>query len=104
MGAGHVLQLPPPSSRASRGLNSSSHQPPYPRRERSMATTIPHRVPTLQHAIADLTGYEDADTLRWQQACVHTAQQLTGTQGRYAGIDTDRLAHGLDLAQRGCVT
>jgi len=52
----------------------------------------------------DLTGYEDADTLRWQQACVHTAQQLTGTQGRYAGIDTDRQAHGLDLAQRGCVT
>jgi hypothetical protein len=69
-----------------------------------MATTIPHRVPTLQHAIADLTGYEDADTLRWQQACVHAAQQLTGEQGRYAGTDTDRLAQGLDLAQRGCVT
>jgi hypothetical protein len=71
----------------------------------SMATTVSHRLPPTQaHAIADLTGYEDADTLRWQQACVHAAQQLTGEQGRYAGTDTDRLAHGLDLAQRGCVT
>jgi len=70
-----------------------------------MATTVSHRLsPTQAHAIVDLAGYKDADTLRWQQACVHTAQQLTGTQGRYAGIDTDRLAHGLDLAQRGCVT
>ncbi|MGE3537293.1 MAG: hypothetical protein AB7N91_07620 [Candidatus Tectimicrobiota bacterium] len=69
-----------------------------------MATTIPHRIPTLQHAIADLTGYEDADTLRWQQACVHAAQQLTAEQGRYAGTASDRLAQGLDLAQRGGVT
>ena len=70
-----------------------------------MATTVSHRLPTTQaHAIADLTGYEDADTLRWQQACVHAAQQLTGEQGRYAGTDTDRLAQGLDLAQRGGVT
>ena len=69
-----------------------------------MATTVTHHIPTLQHAIADLTGYEDADTLRWQQACVHAAQQLTGAQGRYADTDTDRLAQGLDLAQRGGVT
>ena len=69
-----------------------------------MATTVSHHIPTLQHAIADLTGYEDADTLRWQQACVHAAQQLTGAQGRYADTDTDRLAQGLDLAQRGGVT
>ena len=70
-----------------------------------MATTVSHRLSTTQaHAIADLTGYEDADTLRWQQACMHAAQQLTGEQGRYAGTDTDRLAQGLDLAQRGCVT
>ena len=70
-----------------------------------MATTVSHRLsPTQAHAIADLTGYEDADTLRWQQACVHAAQQLTGEQGRYAGTDTDRLAQGLDLAQRGGVT
>src|SRR3989442_13406940 len=104
MGAGHVLQLPPPSSRASRGLNSSSHQPPYTRREFSMATTVSHRLSTTQaHAIADLTGYEDADTLRWQQAGV-TAQQRTGEQGRDARTDTDRLAHSLDLAQRGGVT
>ena len=69
-----------------------------------MTTTVTHHIPALQHAIADLTGYEDADTLRWQQACVHAAQQLTGAQGRYAGTDTDRLAQGLDLAQRGGVT
>ena len=69
-----------------------------------MTTTVTHHIPTLQHAIADLTGYEDADTLRWQQACVHAAQQLTGAQGRYADTDTDRLAQGLDLAQRGGVT
>ena len=36
-------------------------------------------------------------------ACT-AAQQLTGEQGRYAGTDTDRLAQGLDLAQRGGVT
>src|SRR5712691_11229627 len=69
-----------------------------------MATTLSHRIPTLQHAIADLTGYEDADTLRWQQACVQAAQQLTAERGRYAGTDSDRLAQGLDLAQRGGVT
>ena len=69
-----------------------------------MATTLSHRIPTLQHAIADLTGYEDADTLRWQQACVQAAQHLTAERGRYAGTDTDQLAHGLDLAQRGGVT
>ena len=68
-----------------------------------MATNVSHRLSTTQaHAIADLTGYEDADTLRWQQAGV-TAQQRTGAQGRDAGTDTDtdRLAHGLDLAPRG---
>jgi SWIM zinc finger len=70
-----------------------------------MATTVSHRLsPTQAHAIANLTGYEDADALRWQQACVQAAQQLTAERGRYAGTDTDRLAHGLDLAQRGCVT
>ena len=70
-----------------------------------MATTVSHRLsPTQAHAIADLTGYEDAATLRWQQACGQAAQQLTAERGRYAGTDTDQLAHGLDLAQRGCVT
>src|SRR3989442_8491845 len=77
----------------------------YPRREFSMATTVSHRLsPTQAHAIADLTGYEDADTLRWQQACGQAAQHLTAECGRYAGTDTDQLAQGLDLAQRGCVT
>ena len=57
-----------------------------------MATTIPHRVPTLQHAIADLTGYEDADTLRWQPPC-------TSAQDRDPG--SDGLAHGRDLTPCG---
>src|SRR5205823_5539507 len=47
-----------------------------------MATTIPHRVPSLQHAIAGLTGYEDTDTLRWQPPC-------TGTQDGDAGTGPD---------------
>ena len=57
-----------------------------------MATTIPHGVPTLQHAIADLTGYEDADTLRWQPPC-------TSAQDRDPG--SDGLAHGRDLTPCG---
>ncbi|MGE3537772.1 MAG: hypothetical protein AB7N91_10085 [Candidatus Tectimicrobiota bacterium] len=44
-----------------------------------MEATIPHRVPTLQHAIADLTGYEDADTLRWQPPCTGTQDSAAGT-------------------------
>src|SRR6266566_3262836 len=37
-----------------------------------MATTVSHPLPSAQaHAIADLTGYEDAATLRWLQACKH---------------------------------
>ena len=49
-----------------------------------METTIPHRIPTLQHAIAGLTGYEDADTLRWQPSCtgVHDGDAGTGPDGR----------------------
>src|SRR2546425_13362439 len=57
-----------------------------------MPTTIPHGVPTLQHAIADLTGYEDADTLRWQPPC-------TSAQDRDPG--SDGLAHGRDLTPCG---
>ena len=31
-----------------------------------MASTVSHSIPTAQaQAIADLTGYEDQDTLRW---------------------------------------
>src|SRR6266850_6283129 len=57
-----------------------------------MPTTIPHGVPTLQHAIADLTGYEDADTLRWQPPC-------TSAQDR--DPSSDGLAHGRDLTPCG---
>ena len=40
-----------------------------------MSTTVAHPSPTAQaQAIADLTGYEDAATLRWQQACVQAAK------------------------------
>ena len=38
-------------------------------KESNMSTTVSHPNPAAQaHAIADLTGYEDAATLRWQQA------------------------------------
>jgi hypothetical protein len=43
-----------------------------------MSTTVSHPIPSTQaQAIADLTGYEDAATLRWQQACVQAANTLT---------------------------
>src|SRR5262249_36827643 len=77
---------------------------PFTTRESSMSTTV-SQIPTAQQqAIAGLTGYEDPDTLRWQQACVQAAQQLTGDSGRLAGVDQGRLARALDLAQHGAVT
>src|SRR5882762_4650407 len=71
-----------------------------------MATTVSHPIPTAQaHAIADLTGYEDAATLRWQQACVQAANNLTALpNGRYVSIRMERMRQGLELAQRGAVT
>ena len=71
-----------------------------------MATTVSHHLSTTQaHAIADLTGYEDADTLRWQQACVQAANTLTALpNGRYVTVRMERMRQGLELAQRGAVT
>ena len=71
-----------------------------------MATTISHPSPTTQaQAIADLTGYEDAATLRWQQACVQAANTLTALpNGRYVNVRMERMRQGLELAQRGAVT
>jgi hypothetical protein len=71
-----------------------------------MATTISHPNPTTQaQAIADLTGYEDAATLRWQQACVQAANTLTALpNGRYVNVRMERMRQGLELAQRGAVT
>jgi hypothetical protein len=71
-----------------------------------MATTVSHPIPTAQdHAIADLTGYEDAATLRWQQACVQAANNLTALpNGRYVSVRMERMRQGLELAQRGAVT
>jgi hypothetical protein len=71
-----------------------------------MATNVPHRLPTPQdQAIADLTGYEDAATLRWQQACVQAANTLTALpNGRYVTVRMERMRQGLELAQRGAVT
>ena len=71
-----------------------------------MATTVSHRLsPTQAHAIADLTGYEDAATLRWQQACVQAANTLTALpNGRYVNVRMERMRQGLELAQRGTVT
>ena len=71
-----------------------------------MSTTVSHPIPTAQdQAIADLTGYEDAATLRWQQACVQAANNLTALpNGRYVNVRMERMRQGLELAQRGAVT
>src|SRR5499427_7054402 len=71
-----------------------------------MSTTVSHQVPAAQQqAIADLTGYEDAATLRWQQACVQAGNNLTALpNGRYVNVRMERMRQGLELAQRGAVT
>src|SRR5215510_4060672 len=71
-----------------------------------MSTTVSHPLPSTQaHAIADLTGYEDTATLRWQQACVQAANTLTALpNGRYVTVRMERMRQGLELAQRGAVT
>src|SRR5258708_24134768 len=71
-----------------------------------MATTVSHPLSSAQaQAIADLTGYEDAATLRWQQACVQAANTLTALpNGRYVAVRMERMRQGLELAQRGAVT
>src|SRR6516165_7797455 len=71
-----------------------------------MSTTVSHPHPTAQaQAIADLTGYEDTATLRWQQACVQAANTLTALpNGRYVTVRMERMRQGLELAQRGAVT
>ena len=71
-----------------------------------MNSTVSHPVPSAQaHAIADLTGYEDAATLRWQQACVQAANTLTALpNGRYVTVRMERMRQGLELAQRGAVS
>ncbi len=71
-----------------------------------MSTTVSHPIPTAQaQAIADLTGYEDAATLRWQQACVQAANNLTALpNGRYVTVRMERMRQGLELAQRGAVS
>src|SRR5215813_6510822 len=76
------------------------------RRESSMSTTISHPLSSAQaQAIADLTSYEDAATLRWQQACVQAANILTALpNGRYVSVRMERMRQGLELAQRGAVT
>src|SRR5262245_17550015 len=81
-------------------------QPPSQTRESSMATTVSQQIPTTQQqAIADLTGYEDAATLHWQQACVQAASNLTALpNGRYVSVRMERMRQGLELAQRGGVT
>jgi SWIM zinc finger len=71
-----------------------------------MSTTVSHPLPSAQaQAIADLTGYEDAATLRWQQACMQAANTLTALpNGRYVTVRMERMRQGLELAQRGAVT
>jgi len=71
-----------------------------------MSTTVSHPLSSAQaQAIADLTGYEDAATLRWHQACVQAANTLTALpNGRYVTVRMERMRQGLELAQRGAVT
>ena len=71
-----------------------------------MATNVTHHLPIPQdQASADLTGYEDAATRRWQQACVQAANQLTALpNGRYVTVRMERMRQGLELAQRGAVS
>ena len=71
-----------------------------------MSTNVSHPLPSAQaQAIADLTGYEDAATLRWQQACVQAANTLTALpNGRYVQVRMERMRQGLELAQRGVAT
>src|SRR6266568_8933867 len=71
-----------------------------------MSTNVSHPLPSAQaQAIADLTGYEDAATLRWQQACVQAVNTLTALpNGRYINVRMERMRQGLELAQRGAVT
>src|SRR6516165_6508868 len=100
-----MASLPFPSPQAL-GSPLALSQPPSPTRESSMSTTVAHPSPTAQaQAIADLTGYEDAATLRWQQACVQAANTLTALpNGRYVTVRMERMRQGLELAQRGAVT
>src|SRR4029434_9355566 len=71
-----------------------------------MSTTVSHPISSAQaQAIADLTGYEDAATLRWHQACVQAANTLTALpNGRYVNVRMERMRQGLELAQRGAIT
>src|SRR4030095_6688430 len=71
-----------------------------------MATTVSHPLPSVQaQAIADLTGYEDAATLRWLQGCVQAGNTLTDLpHGRAVNVRMERMRQGLELAQRGAVT
>src|SRR6516225_8363610 len=71
-----------------------------------MATTVSQPLPSAQaQAIADLTGYEDAATMRWQQACTQAANTLTALpNGRYVNVRMERMRQGLELSQRGAVT
>src|SRR4030095_135240 len=95
-----------PRVSASREDATALSQPPCLRRESRMSTTVSHPVPSAQaQAIADLTGYEDAATLRWQQACVQAAHTLTALpHGRAVNVRMERMRQGLELPQRGAVT
>ena len=65
--------------------------------------TIPQHI-TNGQAIAELTGYEDAATLAWEQACATAALELRASPASpLHGIDQARFLKGVDLAQRGAV-
>ena len=95
-------------SRASELRESSVALVSTPLPNKGVTMTRPYHIqfPSAQaHAIADLTGYEDAATLRWQQACVQAANTLTALpNGRDVNVRMERMRQGLELAQRGAVS
>ncbi len=56
------------------------------------------------HAIADVTGYEDPETMAWDTACLEALAHLTAKpHGQLATAEASRLARGLDIARAGGV-
>src|SRR5262249_43399218 len=66
--------------------------------------TIPSPAAHNVHVIADLTGYETPDTLKFDRACLDAYARLTAApRGELATAEPSRLAKALDLARSGAV-
>ena len=94
-----------PSQRASRGRNGSISTPLYDKGVQNVYDRITSTALRTSPREWGSHGYEDAATLRWQQACVQAANTLTASpNGRYVSVRMERMRQGLELAQRGAVT